>query len=87
MTASGVTLRSGHVLHAHITYDGTNLTLPLTDAVTSASFTKTWAINIPSVVGANTPYVGFTVSFGGGLSMTSDILNWTLTAPDHRSRL
>jgi hypothetical protein len=79
MTASGVTLRNGHVLHAHFTYDGENLTLTLTDTVTSASFTKTWAINIPSIVGANTAYVGFTGGFGGGLSMTSDIVNWTLT--------
>jgi hypothetical protein len=79
MSASGVTLRSGHILHAHITYDGTNLTLLLTDTVTSASFTKTWAIDIPSVIGENAAYVGFTGSFGGGLSMTSDILNWTLT--------
>jgi hypothetical protein len=79
MTASGVTLRSGHVLHAHITYDGENLMLTLTDTVTSAAFTQTWAINIPSIVGAQTAYVGFTGSFGGGLSMTPDILNWTLT--------
>jgi hypothetical protein len=79
MTASEVTLRSGHVLHAHITYDGENLTLTLTDTVTLAAFSKTWAVNIPSAVGATTAYVGFTSSFGGGLSMTSDILNWTLS--------
>jgi hypothetical protein len=79
MTASGVILKSGHVLHAHVTYDGTTLTMVLTDTVTSAFFTNTWTINIPSIVGANTAYVGFTGSFGGGLSMTSDIVNWTLT--------
>ncbi len=79
MTSSGVTLRSGHILHAHIAYDGTNLTLVLTDTVTSASLTKTAAINILSIVGAHRAYVGFTGSFGGGYSMTSDILNWTLT--------
>ncbi len=78
MTASGVTLNNGHVFHAHITYDGTNLTLVLTDTTTSASFTKTSAINIPSIVGAGTAYVGFTGGIGG-LSMTTDILNWTLS--------
>ena len=36
MTASGVKLNSGHIMHAHITYDGTNLTLVLTDTVTGA---------------------------------------------------
>ena len=78
MTASGVVLRSGHVFHAHITYDGTNLTLLITDNTTNASFTKTTAINIPSTVGSGTAYVGFTGSFGGS-SMTTHILNWTLT--------
>jgi hypothetical protein len=77
MTASGVKLNSGHVMHAHITYDGTNLTLALTDTVTSQSFTTSSAINIPSVVGASTAYVGFAAATGG-LTMTSDILSWTL---------
>jgi hypothetical protein len=52
MTSSGVVLLSGHIFHAHITYDGTNLTLVLTDTTTSASFTKTAAVNIPSIVGS-----------------------------------
>lgn len=77
MTASGVKLNSGHVMHAHITYDGTNLTLVLTDTSTGASFTKATAVNIPSVVGAQTAYVGFTGAIGG-LSMTTNILNWTM---------
>jgi hypothetical protein len=79
MSTSGVLLNSGHILHAHIAYDGTNLTLVLTDTTTSASFTKTAAINIPSIVGSGTAYVGFTGGIGG-LSMTTDILNWTLTS-------
>jgi Legume lectin domain/Chitobiase/beta-hexosaminidase C-terminal domain len=79
MTPSGVQLNSGHVMHAHITYDGTNLTLVLTDTVTSQSFTTTSAINIPSIVGSGTAYVGFTAGTGG-LTMTADILNWTMSA-------
>ncbi len=79
MTASKVMLSIGHIFHAHIVYDGTNMTLVITDTATSASFTKTSAINIPSIVGAGTAYVGFTGSFGG-LSMTTDILDWTLTS-------
>jgi hypothetical protein len=79
MTASGVKLNSGHAMHAHITYDGTNLTLVLTDTVSSQSFTQTSAINIPSIVGSGTAYVGFTAATGG-LTMTTDILNWTMTA-------
>jgi hypothetical protein len=79
MAASGVKLNSGHIMHAHFTYDGTNLTLLLTDTVTSQSFTKSLAINIPSIVGSGTAYVGFTAATGG-LTMTSNILNWTLSA-------
>ncbi len=79
MTTSGVKLNSGHVMHAHITYDGTNMTLLLTDTVTAQSFTKAWAVNIPSIVGSETAYAGFTASTGG-LTMTADILSWTLSA-------
>ncbi len=78
MTSSGVVLRSGHVLHAHVTYDGTNLTMVLTDTATAASFTRTVAINIPTIVGSATAYVGFTGGTGG-LSMTTNIMNWTLS--------
>jgi hypothetical protein len=79
MTASAVKLNSSHVMHAHITYDGANLTLVLTDTISSQTFTQTWAVNIPSIVGSGTAYVGFTAATGG-LTMTTDILNWTLSA-------
>ena len=78
MTGSGVTPANGDVMHAHITYDGTTLTLLLTDTTTSASFTASEAVNIPTVIGASTAYVGFTAGMGG-LTMTSNILNWTFT--------
>ncbi len=79
MTGSGVTLNDGDIFHAHLTYDGTTLTLVLTDTKTSASFTNSQTINIPSIVGSQTAYVGFTGGTGG-LSMTTQILNWTLTS-------
>lgn len=77
MTASGVKLNSGHPLHAHINYDGTNLTLVLTDTATAASFTKTTAVNIPGIVGSTKAYAGFTAGTGG-LAMMARILHWTL---------
>ncbi len=76
MTASGVNLHSGHILNASITYNGTTLTLILTDTVTNASFTASTTINIPTIVGADTAYVGFTAGTGG-LTSTEEILNWT----------
>ena len=65
MTSSGLNLHSGDVMHAHISYDGTTLTLTITDTVTNASFTTSQVINIPSTVGANLAYVGFTGGTGG----------------------
>jgi hypothetical protein len=79
MSGFGVTLNSGHIFHAHITYDGTNLKMVLTDTSTSASFTTTSAINIPSIIGAGTAHVGFTGASSGGAGVTTDMLNWTLT--------
>ena len=78
MTGSGVNLHSGDVMHAHLTYNGTMLTLLLTDTVTNASFTTSTAINIPSTVGGNTAYVGFTGGTGGQTAIQK-ILTWTFT--------
>ena len=76
LTPSGVNLHSGDIMHAHLTYDGTTLTLTLTDTVTNATFTGSQAINIPATVGANTAFVGFTAGTGGTVS-TQDVLSWT----------
>ena len=72
----GVNLHSGDVMNANITYNGTTLTLTLTDTVTKASFTASTAINIPTTVGNSTAYVGFTAGTGG-TSSTQLISNWT----------
>jgi hypothetical protein len=79
LTPSGVNLHSGDILHAHLTYDGTTLTLTLTDTVTNATFTASQAINIPTTVGANTAYVGFTAGTGGSIA-TQNVLSWTYVA-------
>jgi hypothetical protein len=76
LAPSGVNLHSGDVMHAHITYDGTTLTLTLIDTVTGASFTASQAIDIPTTVGGNLAYVGFTAGTGG-LSAVQQILSWT----------
>ncbi|HEY0749116.1 MAG TPA: hypothetical protein VGD63_20600, partial [Steroidobacteraceae bacterium] len=80
LTPSGVNLHNGNPVHAHITYDGTTLSLTLTDLLTGASFSASTAINIPAVVGANTAYVGFTAGTFQAAANQS-ILNWTYTAP------
>jgi hypothetical protein len=79
MTSSGVNLHSGDVFHVHMTYDGTTLALTITDTTTNATFTTSWPVNIPSIVGGNAAYVGFTAGTGG-LTATQEILNWALTS-------
>jgi hypothetical protein len=76
----GVNLRSGDTFKAHITYNGTTLTLTLTDQVnTSLTFTTSWTVNIPSVVGGSTAYVGFTGGTGASVA-NQDIITWTYSS-------
>jgi len=76
----GVNLRSGDTFKAHITYDGTTLTLALTDQVnTTQTFTTSWTVNIPSVVGGSTAYVGFTGGTGGSVA-NQDVITWTYSS-------
>ncbi len=79
MTGSGVDLHSGDIFRVHMTYDGTNLTMTITDAATAAKFTQAWPVNISTTIGANTAYAGFTASTGGFTS-NQNILSWTMTS-------
>ena len=72
----GVNLHSGDIFQVHMTYDGTTLTMTITDTVTSATFTTSWAINIPRTVGGNTALVGFTAGTGGQTAK-QEIITWT----------
>jgi Domain of unknown function (DUF1929)/Legume lectin domain/Chitobiase/beta-hexosaminidase C-terminal domain/PKD domain len=72
----GVSLHSGDILQVQMTYDGTTLTMIITDTTTpTETFTTSWPINIPSTVGGNTAYVGFTGGTGGSTA-TQEILGW-----------
>ncbi len=79
MTSSGVILSSGDSINANMTYDGVNLTMTLTDIVVNKTFTYTWPINIPSTIGSNVAYIGFTGGTGGE-SSSQKILSWTFTS-------
>jgi hypothetical protein len=54
--------------------------MTLTDTVTNAAATEVFTVNIPSVVGSDTAYVGFTGSTGGETA-TQNVLSWTYAAP------
>src|SRR5690242_13887437 len=77
--SGGVNLHSGHVMSAHIAYDGTTLTLIVTDTSTKASFRTRFSVNIPGTVGSTSAYVGFTGGTGG-LTATQEVLTWRYNA-------
>ncbi len=79
LTPSGIDLHSGTMFAAHVVYDGSNLTLTLNDPVTLNVFTHTWAVDIPTTVGASTAYVGFTGGTGGQTS-SQKIGTWTFSS-------
>jgi len=76
MTSSGVSLHSGHPLNVALAYDGTTLKMSITDTTTNASYSTSWAVNIPAIVAGNTAYVGFTGATGG-LTALQNVTAWT----------
>ena len=79
LTSSGIVLSSGDTISAQLVYNGTTLTLNLTDTVTNDTFSQSFTVNIPSTVGANTAYVGFTGGTGGSTAI-QNIKTWTFTS-------
>jgi hypothetical protein len=79
MTASGVILNSGDTMTVHITYDGSTLTMTITDYTVNATFTTSWPINIPQTIGSNTALAGFTGGTGE-LTASQKIETWTFAS-------
>ncbi len=78
LSSNRIDLHSGDIFHAQVVYDGTTLTLTLTDTRTGAIATQKFTVNIPNAVGGNSAYVGFTGSTGG-YAAAQEILNWTFS--------
>ncbi len=79
LTGTGIDLRSGDQIDAHITYDGTVLTMTLTNVVSLASWSHSFTVNIPAVVGSPEAYVGFTGG-SGTQSSSQKVTYWTYIA-------
>jgi hypothetical protein len=61
-----INIPSGHPLDVSVQYDGTKLSLTITDAVASVSFSTNWVVDLRAAVGGtNMAYVGFTAATGG----------------------
>jgi hypothetical protein len=80
LTSSGIKLTSGNILRAHLVYSGTTLTVTVTDTVTSSTTTAQYTVNIPTIVGSSTAYVGFTASTGAYTAI-QQITSWNYLIP------
>ncbi len=78
LTGTGVNLSSGDPMNVSMNYDGSTLNVTIMDLDTDASASQSYTVNIPSIVGGPTAYVGFTGG-DGGLTSIPAILNWTYT--------
>jgi hypothetical protein len=76
-TISNINLNSGDPIDCTLTYSGTTLSLTMKDTVTGGTYSTKWNdVDIPSQVGADTAYVGFTGSLYTAPS-TQDVTAWT----------
>jgi hypothetical protein len=58
-----------------LAYDGSTLSIKLTDTVTHATFVTNSSVNIPGILGTNTAYVGLSGA-DGGISSTQVVTNF-----------
>jgi hypothetical protein len=58
----------------NVNYDGTTLNAVFKDTVTGLSATTNYTVNLPSILGASTAWVGFTGG-DGGVSSTQ-VMSW-----------
>jgi hypothetical protein len=75
MSTAPVNLAGGNPINVSLSYNGTTLSITLTDLVTHATFATNSLINIPSTVGNSIAYVGVTGA-DGGISSTQVITNF-----------
>ncbi len=78
MSSSGVALTGGDPMLVNLNYDGVTLTEQVTDLSNNASFTQSYALNVPSILGSSMGYVGFTAGTGGATAI-QNIQSWIYT--------
>jgi Chitobiase/beta-hexosaminidase C-terminal domain/Legume lectin domain len=72
----GFNFANGDTINCNVTYDGTTLTLVVTDTVALVTTRLSWPVNIPAIVGANTALIGFTAGSPVTTNLPTQIFNW-----------
>jgi Legume lectin domain/NHL repeat len=78
---SNIDLHSGHTFHVALLYDGSTLTLTITDQKTHATVSLPFTVDIAAILGGPTGFAGFTGSTGAHTAV-QNILDWQLTSTE-----
>ena len=78
LSGAGISLYN-HPCRVTMSYNGSALTVTITDLVTHHSATQTYAVDIPTIVGGQVAFVGFTGGTGA-LGAVQDIQSWTFAS-------
>jgi sugar lactone lactonase YvrE len=78
---AGINLHSGHVFHVELVYDGSVLTLTITDKSTNATASYPFTVDIAGILGGPTAFAGFTGGTGEKATVET-ILDWQLTSSE-----
>ena len=81
LLSNNIDLHSGHTFHVQLVYDGTTLTLTLTDKSTQATLTQPFTVDIAGILGGPTGFAGFTGGTGAK-TVVENILDWQLTSSE-----
>jgi sugar lactone lactonase YvrE len=76
---AGINLHSGHTFHVELVYDGSVLTLTITDKSTNAAASYPFTVDIASILGGPTAFAGFTGGTGAQATV-ANILDWQMTS-------
>jgi sugar lactone lactonase YvrE len=76
-----INFHSGHVFHVELLYDGSILTLTITDKSTNATVSEPFTVDIAGILGGPTGFAGFTGSTGEKTTVET-ILDWQLTSDE-----
>ena len=74
-----VSFTSGNPIRVTLSYNGTLLSTTLQDLTTNQTFQTTYTVNLSTVLGGNTAYIGFTGATGA-LTSSQTISNFTFTS-------
>jgi hypothetical protein len=76
MTSAGIDFQQNHTYQVDLSYDGLTLRETVKDLVTDKTFTSSYAVNLRSVLGADTAFVGFTAGTSAETAWLA-IESWT----------